>query len=348
MATLQFSELKKYNSRWNRLLIAIKIGFPLELSDDAKLLFNINSAVISEDNEFIAALEKVANMPDGAATGIEFGKFYKNSVLNFPLKDPINNICYLPSGKFKKTTYFGSIDTNKQEEIIGKELETQLDQATDFGKNPITIDIISSNGTLIKTVTNITSIKKQNRINGILPKADFNLCNSLNEVCAFISHKFGNNPKDFGQWSGLSKKAGERVANHPEVICFGEDLNEFLKKNYGTLNEFPKELTLQRSIKDEMLKYMALFGHDYDEQSSGPNNVDIVTQGSLNLLKLNDTRYILTSSHISGKREAFNIFGEKYEPALCARYALKRTAYGIKNLRASIYAKDGRLVKVEI
>ena len=96
------------------------------------------------------------------------------------------------------------------------------------------------------------------------PKADFIIVRTGSLAPIYISHKDGATVKSFGQWSGVSYKAGLVIAEHPEVVEFERKL----KANIGASGDpppyfMPRRKTYVSKIADQNLKYLAVFGPDY-------------------------------------------------------------------------------------
>jgi hypothetical protein len=166
------------------------------------------------------------------------------------------------------------------------------------------------------------------------PKCDFHFKGS-SEYGGHVSHKAGNGPRGFQQWSGTSQRVEPSIFSHPET----QDFINSLKSKYP--NGMPSGTTVGRKIKDEKLKNLAVYGNGYGGRQ-GENNVDTTMQGNLNIVK-NGNLYVLKASNHE------NINGQKvtgsYEPIFLAVYKGDRSDHGIKGARITINPMGGRTVK---
>jgi len=139
------------------------------------------------------------------------------------------------------------------------------------------------------------------------PKADFVIGTGKNKI--YISHKAGMSPNDFGQWSGITSKAGI-IHEDPEVKEFGVVLKTILKQ-LG-INEYPSSIDIQKEIKSPTLMLQAVFGKDYGKKSSSEDNVDFVIQGDISLEPALDleTEELTGTFRIGGT----NIFSRRHAP----------------------------------
>lgn len=166
-------------------------------------------------------------------------------------------------------------------------------------------------------------------------KSDFNFINTSGDYVGFVSHKHGNSPRDFQQWSGTSKRFQESIFNHPETQSFIEEL----VKRFD--NGLPPASSVARKIVDEKLKMMSCFGFDYGTDF-GLNNVNAIMQGSL-LLKNQGDCYLLKGSHnviLNGSLPTYS-----YEPVFIAVHKKDRSDHGIKDARVTINPIGGRRIK---
>jgi hypothetical protein len=166
-------------------------------------------------------------------------------------------------------------------------------------------------------------------------KSDFNFINTSGDYVGFVSHKHGNSPRDFQQWSGTSKRFQESIFNHPETHSFIEEL----VKRFD--NGLPPASSVARKIVDEKLKMMSCFGFDYGTDF-GLNNVNAIMQGSL-LLKNQGDCYLLKGSHnviLNGSLPTYS-----YEPVFIAVHKKDRSDHGIKDARVTINPIGGRRIK---
>jgi hypothetical protein len=168
-------------------------------------------------------------------------------------------------------------------------------------------------------------------------KSDFNFIDIDGKEIFFISHKYGNTPRDFQQWSGTSKRFQELIFNHPET-------KDFIKTLLSTGSELPKATTIARKIKDSLLKQMAVYGIDFGN-SFGLNNVNAVLQGNLYFKNIGDC-YMLIASDNTINNPAVPY--DNYEPVFLAVHKKDRSDHGIKNARITISPLGGRRIKLFI
>ena len=167
-------------------------------------------------------------------------------------------------------------------------------------------------------------------------KSDFNFIDTEGNYVGFVSHKHGNSPKDFQQWSGTSKRFQETIFNHPETQSF---IQELKRRFIG--DGLPSTSSVARKINDINLKMMACFGTDYGK-SFGFNNVNAIMQGSLFLRNIGDS-YLLKASHnviLNGSLPDYS-----YEPVFIAIHKKDRCDHGIKDARVTINPIGGRRIK---
>jgi hypothetical protein len=165
-------------------------------------------------------------------------------------------------------------------------------------------------------------------------KSDFHFMDIDGNAVMHVSHKYGNSPRDFQQWSGTSKRFQKAIFDHPETISFIGELQ-------AMGNELPRASTVARRIKDDTLKQLSIYGTDFGLEF-GLNNVEAVLQGSLSLKNIGDC-YMLIASHHSIKNPV--VPSESYEPMFLAVHKKDRSDHGIKNARITINPLGGRSIK---
>ena len=166
-------------------------------------------------------------------------------------------------------------------------------------------------------------------------KSDFNFIDTSGEYVGFISHKHGNSPKDFQQWSGTSKRFQEPIFNHPETQSFIKELTNRFE------NGLPSTSSVARNIIDENLKMMACFGIDYGKEL-GLNNVNAIMQGNL-ILKNQGDCYLLKGSH--NVIQNGTVPDYSYEPVFITVHKKDRSDHGIKDARVTVNPIGGRKIK---
>jgi hypothetical protein len=166
-------------------------------------------------------------------------------------------------------------------------------------------------------------------------KSDFNFIDTNGNYVGFISHKHGNSPRDFQQWSGTSKRFQKEIFDHPETQSFVKELVSRFDQG------LPSTSSVARRIVDEKLKMMACFGIDYGNDF-GLNNVNAIMQGTL-LLKNQSDCYLLKASHNVILNSSLPDYS--YEPVFIAVHKKDRSDHGIKDARVTINPIGGRRIK---
>jgi len=166
-------------------------------------------------------------------------------------------------------------------------------------------------------------------------KSDFNFIDIHGNYVGFISHKYGNSPKDFQQWSGTSKRFQEVIFNHAETQSFIKELAGRFDTGLSSTS------SVARKIIDEELKMMACFGIDYGK-NFGLNNVNAIMQGNL-ILKNQGDCYLLKGSH--NVIQNGTVPDYSYEPVFIAVHKKDRSDHGIKDARVTINPIGGRKIK---
>lgn len=250
----------------------------------------------------------------------------------------------IPLSSIQKTKEFGGLTkstTSKEQAQLGS-LMSQIAKLTK--KGPISIKVgpkIYKN--CIKAINTPGT-----------PKSDFEIVNVNGESVIYISHKDGNSPTGFKQWSGIT----DYINEYPEIQNFVSDVKNKLNElqSFNDANEFLMiSGTYKRDIENEILKARACFGKDYGSDSFGVNNVNCILQGSVKL-KPQDSYYILSADKmwLNGQipgtvrnnpetsKEIPDDVG--YDPVLLVYKGggAMRFDQQIRNARFSIYPSSGR------
>ena len=342
-AALGFAQLAKRESRFKKFIEKITKGEEFELVNGKK-------AKIKKDPELLQNLQKVLDSGDLSFTNVQNTFGTKN--IRFEMEDGRA----LPISAFQKTSEFGGKGGDfyiKKELSARGELDDLIKAAIQSANtDSIIIKIVDKQGDLIAEYDDVIGVRGSQKVGGVDPKSDFEIVRKDNKTSVYISHKDGSTPKAFGQWSGVTKKAGESIHNHPEIQKFVEDL----KQNYLTPEgTYPPATSYARKIQSPELKRMAIFGQDYSPTGDGSvNNVDIVAQGTFKLEteqvertpddKEIQVAYILTATHLLSRVGFDGDFGEGYTPSIMTRFATARRNFGIKGLRLTIYPIGGRKI----
>jgi hypothetical protein len=165
-------------------------------------------------------------------------------------------------------------------------------------------------------------------------KSDFHFVDIEGADVFYISHKYGNTPRDFQQWSGTSKRFQKLIFEHPETQNFIQTLTSINK-------ELPRATTVARRINDDMLKQMAIFGVDFGSDFS-LNNVTTVMQGNLHFKNIGDCYMLIASDNTINNP---SVPSDSYEPVFLAVHKKDRSDHGIKNARITISPLGGRRIK---
>jgi hypothetical protein len=165
-------------------------------------------------------------------------------------------------------------------------------------------------------------------------KSDFHFVDIKGVDVFHISHKYGNTPRDFQQWSGTSKRFQRSIFEHPET-------QDFIKTITSMGGELPRATTVARRIKDDKLKQMAVFGIDFGAVS-GLNNVTTIMQGNLHFKNIGDCYMLIASDNTINNPK---VPTESYEPVFLGVHKKDRSDHGIKNARITISPIGGRTIK---
>lgn len=217
--------------------------------------------------------------------------------------------------------------TAKQDEQIAS-VAYQMDSIKDnTGLDYVSIEINNN-------IYNVKHIKRLNEKS----KADFCFVDLNGNEIGFVSHKDGNSPKSFQQWSGTSHRFQEEVFNHVET----QDFIKTLKDKFPL--GLPPTSSVARRISDERLKKIAVFGNDFGKEF-GKNNVEAVMQGELKLGKYKE-HYILFGSHYVINNGSLPEYG--YDPVFMAVHKKDRKDHWLDNCRLTINPIGSRKIKLFI
>jgi hypothetical protein len=143
-------------------------------------------------------------------------------------------------------------------------------------------------------------------------KADLILVDRQGNYAGFISHKHGNTPDHFQQYSGISTRSG--IFNNTEVQNFRNDV---VSKKDEVLQH-----PVYRKIRDVNLKKQAVFGYEHKSigKMGSANNIDFLAQGRLVITHLNrGTLQIGFTTKLVYKNDINRLIGSEYDPILGAR-----------------------------
>jgi len=354
MATLSIPELNKYQYRVGVLLDKVKGGDPFTIAGSGDEIF------LMRDPDFINALELVvAEFRETGDARQAFNNNFPATAINkygtpvFPVDHEKSQSWggdFISLNSLQKTEDFGGEQAGKR---LAKEAHAMAQLGNIIGEeidsndgSPITLVVPDKDGGVAQKFAGVVGVE------GVAgdPKADFKIERAGELPSIYISHKDGATVKSFGQWSGVSSKAGLIISENPEVLEFERKL----KANIGRADDgkyyMPRRKTYVHKITDQNLKYLAVFGPDYSRDGEGGiNNVDYVAQGTFKLMphQGEEGTYILDATHLYARATFEGDFGSLYEPALIARYATARRSFGIIGCRSSIYPYGGRKIAYE-
>lgn len=304
MANLSIKELSKRN---NFYIFAkrISIGQGFYITGQDKLVL-LDPSILNELNS-LDDLEKYNNgrsiiLPTIDNSKVKLSNLYKDS-------------------EFSNRTQ----DTTMQQDIQVKSIANQIENIkSSTNKNFVRLRVGNEYYDVVSVIDSPFGCK-----------SDFNFIDTSGNYVGFISHKHGNSPRDFQQWSGTSKRFQEQIFNHPETQSFIKELV------YRFENGLPSASSVARKIIDQKLKMMACFGSDYG-LDFGLNNVNAIMQGNL-LLKNQGDCYLLKGSHNVILNSSLPDYS--YEPVFIAVHKKDRSDHGIKDARVTINPIGGRKIK---
>jgi hypothetical protein len=146
-------------------------------------------------------------------------------------------------------------------------------------------------------------------------KADFEIINSIGDSIGWISYKSGNTSKDFQQYGGITKHAGEEIYNHPQVKKFREKIVN--DKQIQTDIKEKKKFAFIRIKRSNTLKNRAVFGKEFGRKK-GIHNVDWFAQGNLIIRDQENTLNITFSKKLVENGRVYQL-NRDYDPVIAAR-----------------------------
>ena len=160
------------------------------------------------------------------------------------------------------------------------------------------------------------------------PKSDFHFLFNNKEVF-WISHKAGSTAKDFQQYGSLTD-----VEDMLEIKQFEQDLQKLFKAQGR--NTFQKGESYSRPVKNQTVIAHALFGKNFHQgPADGRDNIDVLYQGKLNLIKTGNY-YEIKSNHTINRGD---VPTGDYAPYLFVRRDQARNQLGFKECRFFIVSK---------
>ena len=349
-ANLSFAELAKSPQRLQAFIAKIEKGEPFELAGGGEV-------VLEKDPQVIAAFKKM--LETGEVSSAAAQEAFGTRNIRFKTVDGKS----VSLAKLQKTAEFGGKGSDfyvKKEIAARGQLDDLIQKAiAAAGTEAIIIKVVSPSGEELARWDDGVGVGDTDKVRGVDPKSDFQLLRKDGKPEVFISHKDGTGPKHFGQWSGATAKAGEKIMNHPELKKFLEDIKPYLSKEQGKDGKeqwvYPSGMSIARKIQDKNLQLMSIFGQDYTPGGEGSvNNCDLVAQGLFTLKtdepeetaddKEIEVAYTLTAQHLMVRSDLDSTFPEGYAPALVTRFATGRNNYGVRGMRMTIYPEAGRKI----
>jgi hypothetical protein len=316
-ATLQKDNVNKDKNRVEALIKNLQQGLSFTTSEGKKIK-------ITPDSKWFRDLKKNK-------------KLTTTYILN-------NQGIKIPLSTIQKTKEFGGLEkstTSKEEAQLGS-LSAQIAKLTK--KGPINIKVGPKIYRNCIKVTNTPGT----------PKSDFEIVNTSGTSVIFISHKDGNSPTGFKQWSGITDYINEFPEIQNFVTTVKEKLNEL--QSFNDAGEFLMiSGTYKRDIENDLLKAKACFGKDFGTPNFSINNVTCILQGSVKL-KPQGSYYLLTADKmwLNGQTPGYVRINpdtnkeipddEGYDPVLVVYKGggIERFDQQIRNARFSIYPSKGR------
>ena len=168
------------------------------------------------------------------------------------------------------------------------------------------------------------------------PKSDFHFRDVNGNMVGFVSHKDGASATAIQQWGGITVRGEPILAAHPETQAFVATCQSM----FG--NRMPPATTVARRIQDNRLKMQSVYGNGFGGPF-GIQNVDVLLQGTVNISRVDGSRYRLTASsqtHSNG-----DAITGPYEPVFMCIYKGDRANYGIQGARMVISGLGGRSIR---
>jgi hypothetical protein len=222
-----------------------------------------------------------------------------------------------------KTTEFGSNGRTgtEKEDIALADFNSQIKKI--LSENNIT-ELPLYVGNRVVNITEIVSTPGT-------PKSDFHAVNKNGHECAWFSHKDGSTPKDFQQWGGMTES---QLKETDAVKSFVDAVHQ------ETGGVIPRRTTLARSITDDNVIKMSIYGVDYITKTRGRQNVDVIIQGQIKLVDHGGVYYI-ESNHVHYNGDNLT---DGFEPVMMAIYKGDRSNFGVEGARFAIQPRDSRKV----
>lgn len=300
MATLSLHELYKYPWRVKQFLSKFKSGQEFELDGIGCINVGIIYSPLIEEWIVTGQRDKL----QGPVLQGNNGSYYKFSDL-------------------KKTPEFGG-KINGGNGIMNElyQIETINNQLTEI-KNQTSQTYVSL------VIANITyNVQTSVKVNGN-KKADMAFLNINGDPIVWGSLKKGNKPEDFQQYSGMTEP---NIKDHFEIQSFISTIYD----------KFPNGLEpntrICRKITDIDLQLRSIYGHKFNIEPFGEDNVTFLAQGDLKLEPCDN--------YFTLKAEGFHLNGEilkgKYEPIQVARFCNERNQFSIAQSRFLIMPTGAR------
>jgi hypothetical protein len=335
---------KGYKIRMEIFLDMIKQGSPFRDANDYEKTFTLS--VSGSDAGLInKAVKEFKESYYDRSVPYEVRKEIKKNITK-----PLRDVTFTKSDGTKikvtsiyKTKAFGGTE---KLEAAGKQHEFKtIDQL-----NNIIQSSIKKYGSFYKDSPNYIRLRVDGRIykvskcfetpniKGQTVKSDFHIVDNTGKNVIFISYKESAKPSDVQQWGGLTEGKMPDYAQSKDFIAK-------VKKLYPL--GLPNATAVAMKIvgnKSTEIKNKSVFGIDWMPGAApGYQNVNVVAKGRLRLNQVTPPKqgvpplYEFTAAHFFFGGDTPS--GET-EPVFYARYD-KRSAFGIGNVRMSVFPKGG-------
>lgn len=242
----------------------------------------------------------------------------------------IGKICFVDDagnvyklGDLLKDAAFGGVgSTLKREEQAIALFQQKLDiEKHNHGADAIPV-VVSGTCYFVSSITSTPGT----------PKSDLHFLDPTGNEVVWISHKHGKSPRCFQQWGGCSERCEPNIYNHSETRDFSARIRGI---------KFFAGYTIARSIQDNHLKNLAVYGNEFGSDF-GRNNVQLVVQGIPTFAaNTANVHYDIVSHSVHANGDELPY---EYAPTFMAMYRGDRNDFGITNCRVGISPRNARLI----
>jgi len=144
-----------------------------------------------------------------------------------------------------------------------------------------------------KRIVNCAIMEKtEGKYNGKEPKSDMTIKDATGKAVAYISHKAGSSAKDYQQYGGVSDAAlPTRYRGNAFIKKFMQDVRALKPDGLKSGDSF------YRSITDDNLIKIMMYGPEYGNGTPGISNVDEFHLGNMDLKGRGAGPYQIISNH---------------------------------------------------